>query len=93
MPEKPTREVPVYRIKPLRSHGKLMKVGSYTDEEAIQKVTEKIAEEFAVKLLEFNKIKIERDDFGNVIFDVTIEVIVPETPPENSCPIGSAKDG
>jgi hypothetical protein len=80
MSEKPTREVPVDRIKPLRSHGKLMQIGGYTDEEAIQKVTKKIAEEFAAKLLEFNKIKIERDDHGNVIFDVTLEVIIPETP-------------
>ena len=82
--KKPTREVPEDRIKPLHSHGKLMKIGGYTDEEAIEKITARIAEEFASKLLEFNKIKIERDDHGNVVFDVKLEVIVPKAPAENA---------
>ena len=57
-----------------------MKIGGHTDEEAIEKITTKIAEEFVSKLLEFNKIKMERDEYGNVIFDVKLEVIIPETP-------------
>ena len=61
-----------------------MKIGGYTDEEAIEKITARIAEEFASKLLEFNKIKIERDNHGNVIFDVKLEVIVPEAPEDRA---------
>ncbi|MDI3562885.1 hypothetical protein [Bradyrhizobium sp. Arg816] len=82
--KKPTREVPEHRIKPLRSHGKLMKLGGYTDEDATEMITARIAQELASKLLEFNKIRIERDEYGNVVFDVKLEVIVPETPAGNA---------
>lgn len=77
------KEVPVHRIKPLHVHGKVMKIGHYSDEEANYKVIQAIADEFTLKLLEFYKIKIGRDEHGNATFDVRLEVIVPETPPDN----------
>jgi hypothetical protein len=81
--EKNTREVPLHRIKPLHIHGKLLKIGHYTDEEANYKLAQAIAEEFTLKLLEFHKIKIGRDEHGNATYDVMLEIIVPETPPEH----------
>jgi hypothetical protein len=79
------REVPVHRIKPLHSHGKLMKLGGYTDDEGIEKITAGNRKECASKLLEFNKFKIEHDDEDNVTYSVKLEVICTE-------PLGTQHD-
>jgi hypothetical protein len=90
--ERKTREVPLQRIKPLHVHGKLMKIGHYSDEEANYKLAQAIAEELTLKLLEFHKIKIGRDEHGNATYDVTLEIIVPEPPTENLPSEGENED-
>jgi hypothetical protein len=76
------REIEADRIKPLHVKGRIVSVKGFepTEEQMHQRVAEKIAEEFASKLFEFNKVKIWQAEDGSTHYEVTLEVIVPETP-------------
>jgi hypothetical protein len=86
-----TRAVPEHRIKPLHAHGSFMGIamklpnGDWDYQQAYERVRKAIGDDFARLMIEYNKVKIWEAD-NKLQWDAKLEVIVPETPPENILP-------